>query len=144
MVNLAYKYKKVTKIVCPQTWQVLNTGIGKKRKSAKQKHSNLSRFFSDLGHPDHVDLTRRQVCGPAEPERGTQLPPPPLWASPQTMKFFSSFSHNVYKAKLFLYVEDFRTNFHLVGILFSLCHILATAHWIANTTVYVKFNRSSL
>ena len=31
-----------------------------------------------LGHQDHVHLSRRQVCGPAESQHRTQLSPSPL------------------------------------------------------------------
>ncbi len=93
--------------------QVFKTGMEKKVKSNRQKNISIHQeLFFYLGHPDHVDLARRQVCGPAEPECGTQLPTPPLGASPQTMKFFPVFHIRIYYiAKLFLYVEDFRTKF---------------------------------
>ena len=41
---------------------------------------------SIAGDPDHVHLPRGQVGGPAQPERGAQLPPPPLRARTQALR----------------------------------------------------------
>ena len=41
---------------------------------------------SNILDPDHVHLPRGQVGGPAQPERGAQLPPPPLRARTQALR----------------------------------------------------------